>query len=85
MKHGAKYYALKCLSKALVMETGLQVTSFAVMSVVIVTNCSHVMPDATVTSSPVAVLLTIAAVILTVLFLPYVSCLSKALVRKFGL
>lgn len=25
VKHGAKYYALKCLSKALVIETGLQV------------------------------------------------------------
>ena len=25
VKHGSKYYALKCLSKALVMETGLQV------------------------------------------------------------
>ena len=25
VKHNSKYYALKCLSKALVMETGLQV------------------------------------------------------------
>ena len=27
VKHGSKYYALKCLSKALVMETGLQVSN----------------------------------------------------------
>lgn len=27
VKHNTKYYALKCLSKALVIETGLQVSS----------------------------------------------------------
>lgn len=28
VKHDSKYYALKCLSKALVLETGLQVLPF---------------------------------------------------------
>ena len=29
VKHDSKYYALKCLSKALVLETGLQVLPFS--------------------------------------------------------
>lgn len=43
VKHNSKYYALKCLSKALVMETGLQVFALHSCHYTDVTHCTSML------------------------------------------